>query len=95
MCIRDSSSSGGISTYAVKGQLFWASSNDLVYSFNYSDPAAEIIIDLSAAEIWDASTVATLDSIIQKYKARGKKVGIIGLDGPSLERLEKLTGKLG
>lgn len=89
------SSSGGISTYAVKGQLFWASSNDLVYSFNYSDPAAEIIIDLSAAEIWDASTVATLDSIIQKYKARGKKVGIIGLDGPSLERLEKLTGKLG
>lgn len=84
-----------ISTYTVKGQLFWASSNDMVYSFDYSDEAEQIIIDLTAAEIWDASTVATLDSIIHKYAARGKSVEIIGLDGPSRDRLERLSGKLG
>ncbi|WP_081099548.1 SulP family inorganic anion transporter [Corynebacterium glutamicum] len=84
-----------ISTYTVKGQLFWASSNDMVYSFDYSDEAEQIIIDLTAAEIWDASTVATLDSIIHKYAARGKSVEIIGLDGSSRDRLERLSGKLG
>ena len=83
-----------IRTYRVHGQLFWASSNDLVYQFNYNDEADHIIIDLTAAEIWDASTVATLDSITQKFQDRGKTVEIIGLDGPSRERLRKLSGKL-
>jgi len=82
-------------TYRVRGQLFWASSNDLVYQFDYNDSADHVIIDLTAAEIWDASTVATLDGITQKYQAKGKTVSIIGLDGPSLQRLEKLSGNLG
>ncbi|MBD8029070.1 SulP family inorganic anion transporter [Corynebacterium gallinarum] len=83
-----------IRTYRVYGQLFWASSNDLVYQFDYNDEADHIIIDMAAAEIWDASTVATLDSITQKFQDRGKTVEIIGLDGPSRERLAKLSGKL-
>lgn len=82
-------------TYRVHGQLFWASSNDLVYRFDYTDPAGHIIIDLTAAEIWDASTVATLDAIMQKYHEKGKTVSIIGLDGSSQERLDRLSGKLG
>lgn len=80
--------------YTVKGQLFWASSNDLVYAFDYSDPADDITIDLSGTEVWDASTVSTLDSIIHKYQVRDKAVKIIGLEGASLERLERLSGKL-
>lgn len=82
-------------TYKVKGQLFWASSNDLVYSFDYTDEAENIIIDMSAAEVWDASTVATLDSIQHKFQERGKHVDIIGLDGPSQQRLAALSGNLG
>ncbi|ALC05836.1 hypothetical protein CDES_07115 [Corynebacterium deserti GIMN1.010] len=89
------SSEGDTSVYKVTGQLFWASSNDLVYAFDYSDTSTKIIIDLSGAEIWDASTVATLDSIIYKYGVRGKDVQLVGLDGPSLDRLNKLSGKLG
>ena len=84
-----------IRTYKVHGQLFWASSNDLVYQFDYNDEAEHIIIDLSAAEIWDASTVATLDSITHKFQQRGKTVEIIGLDGPSKWRLDHLSGQLG
>jgi len=82
-------------TYRVTGQLFWASSNDLVYRFDYNDTARHIVIDLSAAEVWDASTVATLDAIQQKFQARGKIVDIIGLDGQSKYRLDRLSGKLG
>ncbi|MHA2790148.1 SulP family inorganic anion transporter [Corynebacterium sp. S7] len=85
----------GTSTYRVHGQLFWASSNDLVYRFDYNDTADHIVIDLTSAEIWDASTVATLDAITQKYQAKGKTVSIIGLDGASQDRLDKLSGRLG
>ena len=34
-------------TYKVRGQLFFASSNDLVYQFDYTDPAQRIVIDMS------------------------------------------------
>ncbi|WP_047260779.1 SulP family inorganic anion transporter [Corynebacterium uterequi] len=81
-------------TYRVRGQLFFASSNDLVYSFDYTDPAPRIRIDMSQAEVWDASTVATLDSITQKFRNHGKEVAIVGLTGPSRDRLELLTGQL-
>src|SRR5690625_2805353 len=84
-----------IRRYAVKGQLFWASSNDLVYQFDYAGDPATVIIDLTEADVWDASTVATLDAVQSKYAARDKEVRIIGLDGASLERLERLSGKLG
>ncbi|MBF7737305.1 MULTISPECIES: SulP family inorganic anion transporter [Rhodococcus] len=81
--------------YRVTGELFFASSNDLVYQFDYVDDPANVIIDLTGADIWDASTVATLDAIQHKYEAKGKHVEIIGLDGASLERLDRLSGKLG
>ncbi|MEJ5918881.1 MULTISPECIES: SulP family inorganic anion transporter [unclassified Corynebacterium] len=84
----------GVDTYSIKGQLFFASSNDLVYSFDYAHAAKHVVIDLTGAEIWDASTVATLDSVTRKFEERGTSVEIIGLDGPSLARLQKLTGQL-
>ena len=84
-----------VRTYQVRGQLFWASSNDLVYQFDYRDNAGKILIDLTQAEVWDASTVATLDAIIQKFADKGKEVEIIGLDGSSQARLDRLSGKLG
>ncbi|MFC6147475.1 SulP family inorganic anion transporter [Corynebacterium nasicanis] len=86
---------GEVAIYRVTGQLFWASSNDLVYRFDYSDTARRIVIDLSGAEVWDASTVATLDAVQQKFRARGREVEIIGLDGQSKERLDRLSGRLG
>ena len=84
-----------IRTYRVRGELFWASSNDLVYQFDYTGDPQHVVIDLTEADIWDASTVATLDAITHKYAAKGKTVQIIGLDGSSLDRLDKLSGHLG
>ncbi|MFD6859235.1 SulP family inorganic anion transporter [Rhodococcus sp. NPDC060090] len=81
--------------YRVHGELFFASSNDLVYQFDYVDDPENVVIDLTRADIWDASTVATLDSIQRKYASKGKHVEIIGLDGASLDRLDRLSGRLG
>ncbi len=92
----DTNRDGQVDTrvYRVTGELFFASSNDLVYQFDYVDDPANVVIDLTAADIWDASTVATLDAIRAKYEAKGKHVEIIGLDGASLERLDRLSGEL-
>ncbi len=81
--------------YAVVGELFFASSNDLVYQFDYVGDPTNVVIDLSRSHIWDASTVATLDAITTKYAAKGKNVTIIGLNDASRERHTKLAGHLG
>lgn len=86
--------SGAEVVYAVSGQLFFASSNDLVTQFDYNCAPDRVVIDLSEAHIWDASTVAALDAITTKYAARGKTVQIIGLNGPSANTHELLSGEL-
>ncbi|KDE10409.1 sulfate permease [Rhodococcus aetherivorans] len=81
--------------YKVHGELFFASSNDLIYQFDYVGDPRNVVIDLTGADIWDASTVATLDAIRHKYANKGKSVEIVGLDGAGLERLDRLSGRLG
>jgi MFS superfamily sulfate permease-like transporter len=80
--------------YAVSGELFFASANDLVTQFNYADDPDKVVIDLTDAHVWDASSVATLDAIENKYKQRGKTVEIIGLNDPSAHLHGRLTGAL-
>ncbi|MFG1626601.1 SulP family inorganic anion transporter [Kribbella sp. NPDC049227] len=82
-------------TYAVTGELFFASSNDLVYQFDYRGDPANVVIDLTDSHIWDASTVATLDAITTKYERYGKTVRIVGLNPSSAERHQRLAGQLG
>ncbi|UQS24740.1 SulP family inorganic anion transporter [Amycolatopsis thermalba] len=80
--------------YAVTGELFFASSNDLVYQFDYTGDPDTVIIDLTDAHIWDASTVAALDAVTTKYASRGKTVEIVGLNEHSARMHGKLTGEL-
>jgi SulP family sulfate permease len=80
--------------YAVVGELFFASSNDLVYQFDYVGDPKNVVIDMSDSHIWDASTVATLDAIETKYRAKGKNLTIVGLNDASKERRERLGGHL-
>ncbi|MFJ7777218.1 SulP family inorganic anion transporter [Streptomyces yangpuensis] len=80
--------------YRVTGELFFASSNDLVGRFGYATDPDRVVIDLSAAHIWDASSVAALDAIEHKYARRGKTVEITGLNGPSADLHGRLSGEL-
>lgn len=85
---------GSTVVYRVTGELFFASSNDLVGRFAYATDPKEVVIDLSAAHIWDASSVAVLDAIEAKYAQRGKTVEITGLNDPSADLHGRLTGEL-
>ena len=91
----DSSDDDGQRVYAVQGELFFASSNDLVYQFDYAGDPDDVVIDMSGAHVWDASTVATLDAITTKYQRKGKNVTIVGMNPDSTERHGRLTGNLG
>ena len=85
---------GGQVVYSVTGELFFASSNDLVTQFDYATDLDKVVIDLSATHIWDASSVAALDAIETKYKQRGKSVEIVGLNRPSADLHKTLSGEL-
>jgi SulP family sulfate permease len=84
----------GRRVYKVRGELFFASSNDLVHQFDYATDPHHIVIDMSETHIWDASTVATLDAITTKYAAKGKTVEIVGLNPASEARHGRLSGHL-
>ncbi|MFE9928234.1 SulP family inorganic anion transporter [Streptomyces sp. NPDC005533] len=85
---------GGQVVYCVTGELFFASSNDLVGQFDYAGDPDRVVIDLSAAHVWDASSVAALDAIEHRYAQRGKSVEITGLNGPSARLHGTLSGEL-
>ncbi|MFI8517725.1 SulP family inorganic anion transporter [Streptomyces sp. NPDC085481] len=80
--------------YSVTGELFFASSNDLVARFDYAGDPDKVVIDLASAHIWDASTVAALDAIETKYAQRGKTVEITGLNEHSARIHRTLSGEL-
>jgi len=81
--------------YRVSGELFFASSNDLVYQFDYAGDPDFVVIDLSESHIWDASTVAALDAVATKYHAKGKYADIVGLNQDSADRHGRLSGQFG
>ncbi|MBB2947097.1 MFS superfamily sulfate permease-like transporter [Actinoplanes lutulentus] len=81
-------------TYFVRGELFFASSNDLVYQFDYAGDPDHVVVDMSGAHVWDASSVAALDAITTKYAQRGKTAEIIGLNEASARMHDNLAGQL-
>ncbi len=82
-------------TYAVNGELFFASSNDLYTQFEYALDPDHVVIDMHGSHLWDASTIASLDAITEKYRHYGKDVEVVGLNDASVLMRERLGGKLG
>ncbi len=80
--------------YSVHGELFFASSNDLVSQFDYAGDPDHVVIDLADSHVWDASSVAALDAITTKYARRGKSVRVVGLNRASDHMHRRLSGQL-
>ena len=94
-CLERSVSEDGRSVrYSVRGPLFFGSSNDLFERFSYADDPSAVSIDLTEAQIWDASSVAALDAIETRYRGQGTTVTVTGLDRRSTAFHRRLTGRL-
>ncbi|GAA1467676.1 SulP family inorganic anion transporter [Nocardiopsis exhalans] len=86
---------GGTRVYSVNGELFFASTGELVGRFDYAEEGLRrVVIDMSKAHVWDSSAVAALDRVSEHFRKHGVEVEITGLNEPS-ERLHKeLSGTL-
>ncbi len=78
--------------YHVTGELFFASTNELVHAFDYFEDTPNVIVDLSDAHIWDSSAVAVLDTIVAKFERHGTHAEITGLNTQSTELHGRLSG---
>lgn len=81
--------------YAIHGPVFFVSSHNLIESFSYATDPPKVSVDFTHSQIWDASSVAVLDSIEAKYRQQGITVKFIGLDARSREFHGRLSGHLG
>ena len=72
------SDDGNIRTYTVSGQLFFVSTQAFVEAFDVQEPLDRVVVDLSAAHVWDGSAIAALDKIAMKFMRRGVTVELVG-----------------
>ena len=78
-------------TYRVEGQLFFASSEEFMQAFDFKEAPDRVTIDVSAAHIWDISSVAALDLAVVKFRREGAEVEIVGLNEASETIVDRLA----
>lgn len=75
--------------YELKGQIFFSSADKFLQSFNFKEDVNDVILDLTQAHIWDVTSVAMLDSVMQKFQKNGIKVSVRGLNEASSIMIDK------
>ncbi|ABL71119.1 SulP family inorganic anion transporter [Paracoccus methylovorus] len=77
-------------TYRVEGQLFYGSVEDFMAAFDFREALERVVIDVSAAHIWDISSVQALDMAVLKFRRIGAEVEVVGLNEASETILDRL-----
>lgn len=88
----DEKREGNKVTYAVNGQIFFASTESLMNAFDFHDDVQVVVLDFSRARLWDESAATTLRKIIRKFESTGKKVQVQGMDESSKDMVSNLYG---
>ncbi|MEO3387788.1 SulP family inorganic anion transporter [Mesorhizobium sp. CAU 1741] len=78
-------------TYAVEGQLFFASTEDFMAAFDFKELLERVTIDVSRAHIWDISSVAALDMAVLKFRRDGADVDVVGMNEASETIVDRLA----
>jgi SulP family sulfate permease len=88
----DSDKAAGRLIYRVSGQVFFASADVFIESFDIQDAhGMAVSIDVSQAHFWDITAVAALDKIVQRFRAHGVAVDVKGLNQASTTLIERLA----
>lgn len=77
--------------FDIEGQLFFASVEDFIDSFDFKVKEKNIIIDFTNSHVWDDSAVGAIDKVVMKYRENANMITIQGLDATSKKLVEKLT----
>ncbi|MEO8245074.1 MAG: SulP family inorganic anion transporter [bacterium] len=85
------SADGRVRTYRVEGQMFYASVEDFMAAFDFKEALEKVILDVSAAHIWDISSVQALDMAVLKFRRDGAEVEIVGMNAASETIVDRLA----
>lgn len=77
--------------YQITGQIFFSSSDKFFQFFDFKENLQQVKIDLTHAHIWDLTSVNMLNTVVQKFEARGIQVELIGLNEASDTLIDKLS----
>ena len=80
MVIKNNSDENTSREYTVIGQVFFASSDKFIASFDFKEALENVTIDLSAAHFWDVTSVSALDKVVVKFRREGTQVELIGMN---------------
>jgi SulP family sulfate permease len=86
----DSTTTKGVHTYTVRGQIFFASSDAFIHSFDFNEAIEKVVIDLNHAHFWDITAVGTLDKIVKRFEQKGVLVEVQGLNHASATIVNRL-----
>lgn len=79
----------GTKVYRVQGQLYFAATSRFLEAFQYDDDPEQVVIDFSGSHVWDHSGVTAIETVMEKYSARGKRVHLTGLNQQSVMLLRR------
>ncbi len=86
---------GGTRVYSVHGEVFFASTGELVNRFDYAEKdLTKVVVDMSGSHVWDSSAVAALDQVTEHFRRHGVEVEITGMNKPSAHLHKELSGTL-
>jgi sulfate permease, SulP family len=87
----ESASSGDSRAYRVVGQVFFASADSFIASFDFKEVLARVSIDVSPAHFWDITAVTALDKVVMKFRREGTAVEVIGMNEASATLVDKFA----
>lgn len=89
------SEDGSTRTYRFQGQVFFASVDRFLESFDFGEVVQRVGIDVRLAHFWDISAVGALDKAVIKLRRDGTEVEILGLNEASATMIDRfgLSGK--
>ncbi len=80
MVVKDEKPEEGHRQYNVVGQVFFASADHFMESFDFKEVVDRVTIDLNQAHFWDITSVAALDKVVIKFRREGADVNVIGMN---------------
>lgn len=77
--------------YRVNGQIFFVSVETFLNAFDFREHLQRVVIDLTHAHLWDQSSVDAIDKVVLRFRRRGVRVDLIGLNEASATLLDRLA----
>ena len=77
--------------YKIKGQLFFASANQVIDEIDLNEPIPEVVLDFSDAHVWDITAVEIIEKIHTKLNAKGVSVKLLRLNEKSYRTILQLA----